>query len=106
MIVVSSKTVSLDDEIRLLIKTGKVIIGAKRAVRALKIGKAKGVVIADKIPPWIEGDVLYYAKLGGVKVIRYGKTSYELGTTCGKPFPISTIAILDPGESRLLEEGE
>ena len=98
-----SKAISLEDELRTLLKTGKVVIGAKRALKAIKLGKAKAVIIADLIPKHIEEDVKYYAKLGGIKVIKYKGSSYDLGTLCGKPFPITTIAVLDPGESRILE---
>lgn len=97
---------SLDNELRRLLKTGKVVIGAKRSLDAIRLGKAKGVVLATKLPKYIEDDVLYYAKLSGIKVIRFPGSSYELGTAVGKPFPITTIAIIDPGDSNLLEEGE
>ena len=101
-----SETLSLDNEIKLLLKTGKVLIGARKSVRALKLGKAKAVIIASKIPKWIEEDVKYYAKLGNVPVIKFSGTSYELGTVCGKLFPITTIAVLDPGESGIMELGK
>ncbi len=100
------RTSSLDNELRRLLKTGKVVIGAKRSLDAIRLGKAKGVVLATKLPKYIEDDVLYYAKLSGIKVIRFPGSSYELGTAVGKPFPITTIAIIDPGDSNLLEEGE
>ncbi len=100
------RTSSLDNELRRLLKTGKVVIGAKRSLDAIRLGKAKGVVLATKLPKYIEDDVLYYAKLSGIKVIRFPGSSYELGTVVGKPFPITTIAIIDPGDSNLLEEGE
>jgi large subunit ribosomal protein L30e len=100
------KAVSLDNEVRLLIKTGKVVLGAKKSIEAIKLGKAKGVILVTKLPKHIENDVLYYSKIGGVKVIRFNGSSYDLGVTIGKPFPVSTIAILDPGESSLLGEGE
>jgi len=100
------RTSSLDNELRRLLKTGKVVVGAKRSLDAIRLGKARGVVLATKLPKYIEDDVLYYAKLSGIKVIRFPGSSYELGTAVGKPFPITTIAIIDPGDSNLLEEGE
>ena len=95
---------SLDVELRRLLKTGKVVIGAKRSIAAIKLGKAKGVVLVTKLPKHIEDDVLYYARLSEVKVIRFPGSSYDLGTAVGKPFPITTIAIIDPGDSNLLKE--
>ena len=101
-----SETLSLDNEIKLLLKTGKVVIGARRAIRAIKLGKAKAVIIASKIPKRIEEDVKYYAKLGNIPIVRFNGTSYELGTVCGRLFPITTIAVLDPGESGIMELGK
>ncbi|MCD6084065.1 MAG: 50S ribosomal protein L30e [Desulfurococcales archaeon] len=101
-----SEVLSLDNEIRLLLKTGKVVLGARKALRTIKLGKAKAVIIASRIPRWIEEDVKYYARLGGIPVIRFGGTSYDLGTVCGKLFPITTIAVLDPGESGITELGK
>ena len=101
-----AKAMSLDNEVRLLIKTGKVVIGAKRSVEAVKLGNAKGVVLVTKLPKRIESDMLYYARVSGVKVVRFNGSSYDLGVTIGKPYPVSAIAILEPGDSSILVEGE
>lgn len=95
----------LDREIKSVIRTGKFVLGSKGSLKAILMGKAKAVVVASKIPPTIEADVLYYAKLGNIPVIRYPGTSYDLGLVCGKQFPVSVMAILDFGESRLAEVG-
>jgi large subunit ribosomal protein L30e len=96
----------LEREIKNLVRTGKFVMGARRSLKALLLGKAKAVVVADKILPIIEADVLHYAKLGGVPVVRYPGTSYELGLVCGRQHPVSVIAVLDFGESRLSEVGK
>jgi len=93
----------LDNEIRTVIKTGKVVLGFKKSLRAIKLGKAKAVVMASKVPKEFDDDIRYYAKLSGIPVIKYPGTSTELGVVCGKPFPISTIAVIDLGESKLSE---
>ena len=93
----------LEREIKNLMRTGKFVLGTRKSLRALLRGKAKAVVVADKILPAIEADVLHYAKLGGVPVIRFPGTSYELGLACGRQHPVSVIAVLDFGESRLGE---
>ncbi len=93
---------SLENEIKVALKTGKVIIGARKSLRAIKLGKAKVVILADKIPKSLEKDVEYYCKLGNIPVLRFKGTSYELGTVCGKPFPITTLAVVDVGSSNLL----
>ncbi len=93
----------LEGEIKQVLKTGKYILGYRKSIRAIKTGKAKAVVIASKIPRWMEDDVRYYAKLGDIPVIKFKGTSYELGMVCGKPFPVAVMAILDPGTSRITE---
>ncbi len=93
----------LEREIKNVVRTGKYILGSRRSLRAMLVGKTKAVVVAERILPTIEADVLHYAKLGGIPVVRYPGTSYELGLLCGKQFPVSVMAILDFGESRLAE---
>jgi len=93
----------LEGEIKQVLKTGKYILGYRKSIRAIKTGKARAVVIASKIPKWMEDDVIYYAKLGDIPVIKFKGTSYELGMVCGKPFPVAVMAILDPGTSRITE---
>ncbi len=93
----------LEGEIKQVLKSGKYILGYRKSIRAIKTGKARAVVIASKIPKWMEDDVVYYAKLGDIPVIKFKGTSYELGMVCGKPFPVAVMAILDPGTSRITD---
>lgn len=101
-----SQEVALENSIKLLYKTGKVVLGFRKSVKLVKSGKAVGVVLASNIPKHVVEDFTYYAKLGNVKIIRYAGSSYELGALLGKPFPVSAIAIIDPGDSNILEVGE
>jgi len=95
----------LEREIKNVIRTGKYILGSKRSLKAVLMGKARAVIVASKIPPAVEADVVHYAKLSGIPVIRYPGTSYELGLICGRQFPVSVMAVLDFGESKLSEVG-
>jgi large subunit ribosomal protein L30e len=36
-------------------------------------------------------------------VIHHQKDSLDLGVLCGKPFPVSTIVVNDPGDSKILD---
>jgi len=98
-----STPVSLERELRNLIKTGKYYLGSRQSIRALKLGKAKLVVVAENTPPEIMSQVNYYARLSGTPVIVYKGTSVDLGLAIGKPFRVSVIAVLDEGQSRILE---
>ncbi len=88
------------------IKTGKVRFGSKETLKAVKLGKAKMVIIAANAPEEVKKDILYYAKLSKIPVYIYQRTSIELGTICGKPFMVAAITIYDEGDSRILEFAE
>jgi large subunit ribosomal protein L30e len=47
--------------------------------------------------------VLRYARLSNIPVYIYPGTSRELGTLCAKPFVVSALAIVDEGDSRIVE---
>lgn len=98
-----SEGISLEREIKNLIKTGKYYLGSRRSLKALKRGEAKLVIIAENAPPAIREKAFYYAKLSGARVVIYKGGSTDLGLVAGKPFPISMIAVLDTGSSRILE---
>lgn len=82
--------------IKQAVDTGDVWFGAKRAEKAVKKKTAKMLVVASNCPDF------QWMKESEVKVHRYKGTSMDLGTACGKPFSISVITILSPGESGIL----
>jgi len=88
---------SLDNIIRTIIRTGKVVLGSKRSVKLVKLGKAKAVVIASNTPLNIRSDIEYYAKLSQIPIIEYPGTNMELGAICGKPFSVAVLTVLDLG---------
>ncbi|MCE4601769.1 MAG: 50S ribosomal protein L30e [Desulfurococcales archaeon] len=96
-------SVSFERELRNLIKTGKYYLGVKQAMKALKLGKAKMLIVAENTPPEYKRRLLYYAKLAGTPVYIYRGTSIALGLAAGKPFRVSVITVLDEGQSRITE---
>jgi large subunit ribosomal protein L30e len=99
-------SLSLERELRNLLKTGKAYLGVKQTLKALLHGRAKLVVIAENMPPEYRNRVNYYAKLSNTPVIVYKGTSVDLGLAIGKPFRVSAIAVIDEGASRILEIAE
>lgn len=93
-------------ELRVALRTGQVVIGSRRTVKTVLSGRAKIVVIANNIPPDLREDIIRYAKLSGVKVLEAPLTNMELGVAIGKPFSVASLAILDPGESNILNLSE
>ncbi len=95
--------VDLARELKVAMTTGKVVLGSRQTMKAILRGEAKAVVIAANVPVHIKSDIEYYAKLARIPIITYPGSSWELGAACGKPFKVSSLAIIDPGESAILE---
>jgi large subunit ribosomal protein L30e len=85
------------------VKTGKVWFGANNAIKNVKMGKSKLVVIAENCPKNIREDIEYYCKFSKIPMIIYKGTSLDLGAVCGKPFMISALTIREPGDSDILK---
>jgi len=100
---VSEAQLSLEREIKNLMKTGRYYLGSRRSLKALKRGEARLVIVAENTPPALRERAIYYAKLSGAQVVTFKGSSTDLGLAAGKPFPISMIAVVDVGSSRLLE---
>ena len=41
--------------------------------------------------------------MSGTKIYEFKGTSWELGEIVGKPFMVSAIAVIEPGDSKILE---
>ena len=93
----------IEKELVNALKTGKVILGSRKTLKLVKLGKAKAVIVAENAPPEIRDDIIYYARLSNIPVYVYPGTSLELGAVCGKPFTVASLAILDSGNSRIID---
>jgi large subunit ribosomal protein L30e len=95
----------INKEIRQAVRTGKVILGADKSLKALKLGRAKLVIVAPNCAPEVLEDIKRYAGLGNVPVHVFNGDSGELGLACGKPFLVSTLTVLESGSSGILSLG-
>lgn len=94
----------LESELYLALKSGKVILGAKRVIKQLKSGKnPKLIVLASNAPERFKMEVEYLSKLAGVPLYKYPGKSLDLGRTFKKPFFVSAAAVMEEGESRILD---
>ncbi|RJS86923.1 50S ribosomal protein L30e [Candidatus Bathyarchaeota archaeon] len=93
---------SLDHELRMALKTGRFHLGSKSALKELLKGRAKLIILSSNCPEHYRRQIEEYAKLAGVPILRHRKDSIDLGTLCGKPFPVSAIVINEPGDSKIL----
>lgn len=99
-----SEVVRFESELKTLLRTGKVIFGTKKSVKMVKNGKVKMVIITSTLRQDLKDDIKTYAKVSNIPIYEYRGSAYDLGKLCGKPFMISTIGVIDPGESKLIEQ--
>ncbi len=86
-------------EIRMAINTGKADFGINEAMKNVEEGECKLLIVASNCPDdrLTEGE-----EYEDVPIYRFKGNNHELGAAAGKPFAISTISILDPGNSNIL----
>jgi large subunit ribosomal protein L30e len=94
---------SVDHELRMAINTGRIHMGSKVAIRELRRGRARMAILSSNCPAATREEIDNYGKLSSVPVLHHQKDSRDLGILCGKPFPVSTIVISDPGDSKILD---
>lgn len=89
--------------VRLAVESGKVEFGSRRGVASSLQGKAKLFVLARNTPAEVMEKVRNYAELSKVPVIDFPGSSMELGSVCGRPFPVAVLSVYDAGTSNILE---
>lgn len=101
--------IDVDKTIEATLKTGKVSIGMKQALHAIKTGRARLLIIASNCPARLSGEAQRHAELSNIPRYVYPGSGLDLAAACGKPFSISMLVVRDPGESdvlRLVEGGD
>jgi large subunit ribosomal protein L30e len=85
--------------LKVALETGKVEIGLTETLAAAEGKKARLLIVARTCP---NPKLTKERAMGKVPIYHYEGTAVELGQACGRPFPISAMAILDPGSSAIL----
>jgi large subunit ribosomal protein L30e len=85
------------------INTGRVHLGSKVALREIRRGRARIAILSSNCPEETRETIENYGRLSETPVLRHKKDSLDLGVLCGKPFPVSTIVVSDPGDSKILD---
>ncbi|MDE1869148.1 MAG: 50S ribosomal protein L30e [Candidatus Micrarchaeota archaeon] len=94
----------LANDIRLAVDSGEVAVGLNKALDSVKDHTSKTLVIASTNKKETLEDVNHVAKIANVRVLKFNGTSMDLGAVCGKPFSVSVLSILKPGNSNILKE--
>ncbi len=85
--------------LKVALQTGKVRIGLTQSLEAASSKAAKLLIVASSCP---EKKLTGPARFDRIPIYHYEGTAVELGAACGKPFPISALAIVDAGSSAIL----
>ncbi|OFV67624.1 MAG: 50S ribosomal protein L30 [Candidatus Syntrophoarchaeum caldarius] len=86
----------MDRALKIAMRTGKVVLGTKQTLKSIRNGRAKVVVVSANCPDSVRD------KIEGVPIQEYKGLNTELGPACGKPFPVSVLAVIEPGDSGLV----
>jgi len=98
--------VEIEKELKTVFKTGKTVLGSKKALNLTKTGKVKMVILSSNCPVTIKNSISNLAQFSKTAIYPSSLSSYELGRICDKPFSISVIAIRDEGDSEVLKLAE
>jgi large subunit ribosomal protein L30e len=85
--------------LKVALQTGKVEIGLTESLASAEGKRAKVLIVAKSCK---EKRLTGERKFGNIPIYHYDGTAVELGAACGKRFPISALAVLDPGSSAIL----
>ena len=92
--------------IAIAVRTGKVSLGFKETMEAIRCKKAKMIVFAINLPDDNKRKIQSAAKISGIPLHQHGGSSIDLGVICGKTFTVSALAIKESGDSDILKQGE
>lgn len=95
--------IDIGRELQVVLNTGKIAIGSNRAIKSIINGSAKLAILAANAPAGVRQEVEYYAKLNQTPIFVYPGSSWELGAAMRKPYKVALLAVLEPGESNILE---
>lgn len=85
--------------LKVALQTGTVRLGVSETLASAKEKKAKLLIVAKSCP---ERSLTGEKRFDRIPIYHYDGTAVDLGAACGKPFPVSALAVLDPGSSAIL----
>mmetsp|Transcript_1857 Transcript_1857/g.2495 ORF Transcript_1857/g.2495 Transcript_1857/m.2495 type:complete len:98 (+) Transcript_1857:348-641(+) len=92
----------MNSRLKLVMRSGKALLGHKETLKALRKGKCKMILIASNCPHLRKSEIEYISMLAKVQVHHYAGDNTALGTACGKFFNCSVLSIIDGGDSDIL----
>jgi large subunit ribosomal protein L30e len=90
--------INVDRALRSSIRTGKVVLGSNKTIETGSKGEAKLIIYSSDCPH----DVRSSLESMDVPVYSYQGMGKDLGSACGKPFSVATLAVIEPGDSEIM----
>ncbi|KLT42996.1 putative 60S ribosomal protein l30-1 [Cutaneotrichosporon oleaginosum] len=97
---------SINARLQLVVKSGRYTLGYKQALKQLRNGKSKLILISRNCPPLRKSELEYYAMLSKTSVHHYDGSNVDLGTAAGRMYRVGVMSIQDAGDSDLLQVQE
>lgn len=80
---------NLAERIKEAMKENKIVYGYRKVLKFIRNNKVETVILSNNAPEKVKRMIMN----SNVKVEIFEGGSKEMGTICGKPYPISVIAI-------------
>lgn len=85
----------LTEDIQSAVKSNKAILGYEKSLEYLRTNKPSLVVIANNIQEDRKEELEHDVRVSDARIEIFEGSSKELGIICGKPFPVSTLVIIE-----------
>ncbi len=95
--------ISLENELKVAMRTGKVVLGSRQAMKLAALGKGKLIILARNCPEDLRALILHHAKLSNIPTYVCPLSSKELGEACGRRFMVAALTVLDEGDSEIMK---
>tara|TARA_Y100001935_G_scaffold119667_1_gene98981 strand:- start:56267 stop:56563 length:297 start_codon:yes stop_codon:yes gene_type:complete len=82
------------------ISTGRLVFGQRETIAACSRGDARLVLIAANCPQ--QHVEMMVNDHPNIPVHRLAMVNRELGSACAKPFSVSSVCVIDAGQSELM----
>lgn len=69
----------MNSKLALVMRSGKVLLGYKQTLKAIRNGKAKLVFISNNCPTVRKSQIEYYAMLAQINILLYQGNNVDLG---------------------------
>nr|ACI68931.1 60S ribosomal protein L30 [Salmo salar] len=93
---------NINSHLQLVMKSGKVTLGLKSTKKNIRSGRTRMVILANNLPKTVVSEIEYCCLISRIDIHYYNGANTDLGTACGKYFPVSVMGVTHAGDSEIL----